>query len=684
MSDPTQDRIKDLIDKINQYNKEYYDLNAPTVSDDVYNELYAQLQQLESSHPHLKQPDSPTTKVGGTTSKGFKTARHSVPMLSIQTETSPSKESLTKWIKSLEGKLSQSVSIVPEFKFDGLGISLTYHKGTLVQALTRGDGETGEDVTENAHYIKGLPTFIPNKEEVFEVRGEVLITKEDFESLQQQALSTGDKPFANARNAAAGGLRQLDPLKTKERKLTFYAYSLVRSNWLTEEDFTQSDALAILIGYGFNIYPTGTLYIDGYKSSVGPYEEPYTTFEEIAQSRDAIPFEFDGVVFKVDSIAQQRQLGFRGKTPYWAVAYKFPPQEKTTKLAAIDVQIGRTGKVTPVARLHPVSVGGTVITNVTLHNVFDLRSRGVRVGDTVIVRRAGDVIPEIAGYIPQDRNHYLPNFHVPVNCPSCGHPLKRYKGDKEYYCHNHFSCQAQLVGSILHYCGRNCMDIKGLGDSIAELLVSSKRVTTMSDIYTLTKEDLMSLGLGAKTADNLLSSIRSSSSRPLKNFVHALGIPYVGEGTSLRLAKHFSSLGDILDCTMEELLSIQDIGVTTAKSIYDFTSDTSNVQEIMRIMELGSIKLTNDTVAPQHGPLVDRTYVISGELTTLKRNFGVKARNWLETKLMSLGAQVSDSVNKTTTHLIVGENPSSKLAKAQKLGITTISEKDILKEIEHY
>lgn len=682
MPDPIATQIKELTDKIRQYNKEYYDLNTPTVSDAVYDDLYNQLLNLENTYPQYKQPDSPTNKVGGQPSKGFRTAKHSVPMLSIQTETNPSKESLAKWIKSLEDKLAEPVRVMAEFKFDGLGLSATYHKGKLVQALTRGDGETGEDVTANAQYIAGLPTTIPDTEDILEVRGEVLITKEDFKALQQQAQQRGDKPFANARNAAAGGLRQLDPLKTKERRLTFYAYSLVRSRWLKDPDIRQSDILGILNGYGINVYPATTLYIDGYKSSVDTYEQPYDTFEEMGQLRDSIPFEFDGVVFKVDSIAQQRQLGFRGKDPYWAIAYKFPPQERTTKLLSIDIQIGRTGKVTPVARLEPVSVGGTTITNVTLHNVFDLRNRKVRSGDTVIVRRAGDVIPEISGYIPQDRHHYLPNFHVPTHCPSCSAPLKRYKSEKEYYCLNHFSCPAQLVGSILHYADRRGMDIKGLGDSIASILVQSQLVKTISDIYTLNKDKLTSLGLGDKTADNILASIQTSSTRPLKNFIQALGIPFVGEGTSLRLSKRYTALGDILDSTMEDLLTIDDIGETTAKSIYDFTSDQANVKEILRIMELGNIKLTNETTTPKEGPLTGQTYVISGELTILKKNFGNKARSWLESKLVSLGANVGESVNKATTCLIIGESPSSKLAKAEKLGVLVLSEKDMLTRLE--
>lgn len=679
MIDPIEQKIKDLTSLIKQYNHEYYDLNTPSVSDDIYDDLYKQLIHLEKTHPNFKLPDSPTSIVGGTAYSGFKTAKHSVPMLSIQTETNPSEESLKNWVKSLEAMLGEYVEVVPEFKYDGLGLSLIYQYGKLVKALTRGDGETGEDVTANAMYVKGIPHVIGNTEKEFEVRGEVLITKEDFKLLQDKAVVAGEKPFANARNAAAGGLRQLDPLKTKDRLLTFYPYAVVRSHSLVKEFTNQRYTLQLLEQMGFE----GPTY--DYELYHGLDNDNYAYFEKIGMYRDQYPFEFDGIVFKVNSLAQQQRLGFRSKDPYWAIAYKFPPEEKTTELLVIDIQIGRTGKVTPVARLRPISVGGAVISNVTLHNVFDLRKRGVRIGDTVFVRRAGDVIPEISGYFKEQRSRYLPNFKMPRHCPECGSELKRYKGEKEYYCTNHFGCPMQLIGSILHYTDKNGMDIKGFGDYLAHSLVRNKLISTLSDIYLFKKEDMTRLGFSELQVNKLFDTINSSKIRPLKKFIYGLGIPYVGAGTSSRLCKHFSNLSEIMTATVQELLKVPDIGRATAHSIHDFMHNPSNITEILTIIDKGGIKLTNEQkVIVTDGPYKDQTYVITGDLDILKNNFGSKARVWLQDKLTSLGATVSDSVNKNTTKLIVGSNPSSKYDKAIKLGITTISEKDILKEIEQY
>ena len=671
MTKKIKEEISNLVDVINIYDHQYYDLNEPTVSDSVYDDLYNRLVTLEGEYPQYKLPNSPTVRVGGVASPKFPIGKHRVPMLSIQTETKPSKEALLKWVSGLEEKLGEEVKLVPEYKYDGLSLSLTYRLGKLDKALTRGDGEVGEDVTLNALYVDGIYRKIFTDEEEIEIRGEVVILRKDFESLQAERIARGEKPFSNARNAASGGLRQLDPKKTAERKLTFIPYSVVKGLGVgTDASASHSQLMGVLTSLGFLTYcyhPDATV------------EDYYEAFEGLKHHRDQLPFEIDGLVYKVDSIEQQRKLGYRSREPYWAIAYKFPPEEKTSVLLGVDIQVGRTGKMTPVARILPTLVGGTVVSNVTLHNVFDLRKRGVRIGDTVIVRRAGDVIPEIAGYLKEDRKSYLPNFHMPKACPVCGGEVKRLPGEKEYRCTNHLGCPMQLVGAILHYGSRKCMDIDGLGYALVSNLVANKVVKSLSDIYRLTKKDLVDIGVGPKLSAKLLVAIDASRVNTLKKFIYGLGIHHVGEGTSTRLVKKFATLADFIDSTMEELLAIPDIGELTAKSIYDFTSDKKNIDEIAKIIDLGKLTLTNVGAVPKvEGPLSGQVYVISGELTELKKHHGNKARAWLVDKLSSLGATVSDTVNKDTTTLIIGENPSSKLAKAQKLGIAILTEQDAI------
>lgn len=674
MSNSIKQEISGLVDVINKYNHEYYNLNEPTVSDNVYDDLYNRLTTLENDHPQYKLPNSPTMRVGGVASPKFPIGKHRVPMLSIQTETKPTKESLQRWLDGLEEKLGEEVKLVPEYKYDGLSLSLTYRFGKLDKALTRGDGEVGEDVTLNALYVDGIYRKIFTDEEEIEIRGEVVILRKDFESLQAERVARGEKPFSNARNAASGGLRQLDPKKTTERKLTFIPYSVVRGLGVeTDADLTQTELMGRLSELGFKTQ---------YFSSDASVEDYYEAFEGLGKFRGNLPFEIDGLVYKVDSIDQQKKLGYRSREPYWAIAYKFPPEEKTSKLLAIDVQVGRTGKLTPVARISPVSVGGTVVSNVTLHNVFDLRKRGVRVGDTIIVRRAGDVIPEISGYIKEDRKTYFPNFHMPKACPVCGGDVKREHGEKEYRCTNHLGCPMQLVGAILHYGSRKCMGIDGLGYALVSNLVGNKVVKSISDLYRLTKKELTDVGVGPKLASKLLLAIDASRVSTLKKFIYGLGIPHVGEGTSTRLVKHFTDLAHFLDCTLEELMAVEDIGNLTSGSIYQFTAKQDNINEIAKIMEYGKLSLSNDAImVTGDGPLSGHTYVISGELTELKKTHGTKARAYLVEKLNSLGAQVSDTVNKATTALIVGDKPSSKLDKAKKLNIPVLTEVEALKLI---
>lgn len=651
------DRIKQLTDLIHKYNHNYYVLDKPIITDAVYDSLYKELVELEKKYPNYKLPNSPTEKVGGGTSAAFSIDKHSLPMLSIKTETSPSKVSYDTWVASLEEKLQEKVEIIPEYKADGLALSLIYKEGKLIKALTRGDGVYGEDVTANAFYVKGIPHTLPVKESLVIIRGEVLITKEDYSKLTEK--------FANSRNAAAGGLRQLDPLKTKERLLSFFCYTL-----LCEELSKGShlENMKLLKEFGFN---TLSIETDG--------NDNFMCFENVGIKRKETPIEFDGVVFKVNNLEQQKKLGYRSRDPYWAIAYKYPAQEATTKLTAIDIQVGRTGKLTPVGRIKPVHVGGVIVSNVTLNNIFNLRSKGVRVGDTIIVRRAGDVIPEISGYIKEDRVWYFNNFKMPKHCPECGGTVLRPKGSREYFCTNKFNCPKQLIGSILHYASRDAMDIKGLGSSTVELLVKEGVIKKLSDLYTITIETLCDLGLGDKTSQNLISAIYKDTPYKLSKFIYGLGILGVGEGTASRLAKRYCTLEDFLSTDLKTLSDIKDIGDITANCIYQFITDPKALIEINTLVRYVNFEKEINVPVKTEGPFKGQSIAITGVLKSLDQIHGKGARKWLQGKIRELGGIDVDKVNKETTILVVGDNPSSKLNKANELGIRLMTEEELIK-----
>lgn len=651
------DRIKQLTDLIHKYNHNYYVLDKPIITDAVYDSLYKELVELEKKYPNYKLPNSPTEKVGGGTSAAFSIDKHSLPMLSIKTETSPSKVSYDTWVASLEEKLQEKVEIIPEYKADGLALSLIYKEGKLIKALTRGDGVYGEDVTANAFYVKGIPHTLPVKESLVIIRGEVLITKEDYSKLTEK--------FANSRNAAAGGLRQLDPLKTKERLLSFFCYTL-----LCEELSKGShlENMKLLKEFGFN---TLSIETDG--------NDNFMCFENVGIKRKETPIEFDGVVFKVNNLEQQKKLGYRSRDPYWAIAYKYPAQEATTKLTAIDIQVGRTGKLTPVGRIKPVHVGGVIVSNVTLNNIFNLRSKGVRVGDTIIVRRAGDVIPEISGYIKEDRVWYFNNFKMSKHCPECGGTVLRPKGSREYFCTNKFNCPKQLIGSILHYASRDAMDIKGLGSSTVELLVKEGVIKKLSDLYTITIETLCDLGLGDKTSQNLISAIYKDTPYKLSKFIYGLGILGVGEGTASRLAKRYCTLEDFLSTDLKTLSDIKDIGDITANCIYQFITDPKALIEINTLVRYVNFEKEINVPVKTEGPFKGQSIAITGVLKSLDQIHGKGARKWLQGKIRELGGIDVDKVNKETTILVVGDNPSSKLNKANELGIRLMTEEELIK-----
>ena len=651
-----RDKINSLITQINAYNHDYYVRDEPVISDAEYDRLYQTLVSLESQYPQYRQSDSPTQRVGGKAS--FKPIKHSVPMLSIETETEPSIVTYAKWIQTIEEQLkTSSVKVRNEYKFDGVGLSLNYDDGRLQQALTRGDGEVGEDVTANAFRIPSIPRTIPVKDHLT-IRGEVLIFKEDFEKLNKSRQEKGEKLFANTRNAAAGSLRQLDPKVTASRPLIFVPYSVVEgadSLGVT----TQTEVLQKLQEFGFKLQRLECPY-DG-----------YSVLEFVSTIRDVLPFEIDGIVFKVDNLEYQKQLGFRSREPRWAVAYKFQALEAHTKLLGIDIQVGRTGKITPVARLEPVFVSGTMVSNVTLHNVFDLRNRKVRVGDTVVVRRAGDVIPEIVGPVVFHRTQYLPNFRMPKTCPVCDSRVVRERGEKEYRCIGSMSCSAQRKRVIEHFASKKAMDIDGLGEVMVSKLVDVGVLPYPYAIYELTPDKLKLIdGVGDKTVNNLLQAIEQSKDTTFARFIYALGIPNVGETTAKTIAKHFHHIGQFWHTTLEDLLKLPDVGPTTAQSIIDFFKDSVNMGQATGIHGVLRIQHTEQ----QSSNLKGKSFVITG-------SFDGYSREELKELIENNGGITSSSVSKKTDYLVLGENAGDSKVKAAETNKVTVINLATLKEM---
>lgn len=666
MTNDPKKEITSLRDLIAYHNKKYYIDAEPAISDYEYDGLFRRLQELEEKHKDLISPKSPTQTVGAIDKKRMRTAIHTVPMLSLKTETDYTSMGAFNFTNRIHGLLShaecQWLSYVAEPKYDGLGLDLTYRDGKFTQALTRGDGTIGEVVTENAKQIEGIPLKIHALDKMpidyLQIRGEVVMHRDVFRDINDKLIDKGEKPYVNARNAASGALRQLDPQVTKSRRLTFYAYTVVSLLPYRHHE-KHSEQMSFLESIGFKL--SNEIRLANNLSELVEYHQ------YIQSLRNQLPYEIDGVVYKVDSLEFQKKLGYVSREPKWAVAHKFLAEEKTTKLLGIDVQVGRTGKLTPVARLEPVFVGGTTITNVTLHNVFDLRARKVRIGDTVKVRRAGDVIPEIVGYVREDRKQYLSNFHMPTHCPVCNGLVERIKGTREYRCTNKLSCPAQLVGAIVHFASKRAMNIDGLGDKTVELLVDKGLITDVVDIYRLKDRvnELSTLeGFGNKTVVNLLTAIESSRFCKLDKFLYALGIPNVGEGTAKILAKNFSGLYDIEQETFENLKAIPDIGPVCARSISDFVQgeDTFALvsmlhDDYLNVTNYQSLRLT---------PLANKTFVITGSFAELDRD---EIKDLIETN----GGKVSGSVGKSTSYLVAGEGAGTKLDKAKELNIPIIN-----------
>ena len=668
-------RSEELRAEITRHDHLYYVLDAPELPDSEYDRLFRELQALEAEYPALATDDSPTRRVGGAVMSTLAPVRHRVPMLSIQTETDITPEGARAFDARTRKKLGLAVDEPPieyaaELKFDGLALSLRYENGLLVQAATRGDGEVGEDVTHNIRTIRQIPLRLSGAApQVLEVRGEVYMRRPDFERYNERQRAQGKATLVNPRNGAAGAVRQLDSRLAAQRLLSFFVYGLGETlGW--QQPATHGAVLDALQTFGFPVCA---------ERVVGLGADTLIAFHEaVLAKRDRLPYDIDGVVYKVNRLDLQRELGFRSREPNWAVAHKFPAQEELTVLESIDVQVGRTGAITPVARLKPVFVGGVTVTNATLHNQDEIDRKDVRIGDTVIVRRAGDVIPEVVAVVPGRR----PAESTPYNlldaihhaCPVCGSHALRLPDEAAVRCSGGLFCAAQRKQAILHFAGRRAMDIEGLGDKLVEQLVDQGLVHRLSDLYRLDLPTLSALArMGEKSAQNLLAAIAHSRHITLPRFIFALGIRNVGETTAKDLARYFGSLAALQQADQEVLQQVPDVGPVVAESIAQFFAEAHNQEVIHALLrpvdqEGGGIVIEQGRATPmQHAPLAGKTFVLTGTLPTLSRE---EAKEMIELA----GGKVSGSVSKKTDYVVAGTEAGSKLARAQELGIAVLDE----------
>ncbi len=661
-------RAEALRAAIDEANYRYYALDAPTISDAEYDRLFRDLQALESAHPELVTPESPTQRVGAAPTKEFASVRHRVPMLSINNAFDDAEvEAFDRRVR--EALDVEAVEYSCEPKLDGLAINLTYERGAFVQGTTRGDGFAGEDVTANLRTVRGIPLRLraARPPELLEVRGEVLMYKRDFEALNTRQRERGDKEFANPRNAAAGSLRQLDPRITAARPLRFSGYGVGDAQGF-EEPATQSALLDALARMGVPVSPERAA-ANGAAGLLGYYRR-------LAERRESLPYDMDGVVYKVNRLDQQRALGFVARAPRFAVAHKFPAEEAATELVGIEVQVGRTGAITPVARLKPVFVGGATVTNATLHNEDELRRKDIRVGDTVVVRRAGDVIPEIVRAVPGTRQPGAPEFRMPTRCPVCGSGVVRLPDEAVARCTGGLFCPAQRKQALLHFASRRALDVDGLGDKIVDQLVDGELVRTPADLYRLTLADLAGLErMGEKSAQNLLDALARSKRTTLARFIYALGIRNVGEATARDLAAHFGALEPLMDADEETLQEVPDVGPVVAASIGGFFRERHNRDVIRALRKAG---VTWDEGAPRAAPkgrAAGKTFVLTGTLAGMTREEATEL-------ILSQGGKVSGSVSKKTDYVVAGAEAGSKLAKAEALGVAVLDEAGLRRLLE--
>jgi len=662
-------RVTWLRDQLNRHAHAYYVLDQPTIPDAEYDTLFAELQQLETRYPDWITPDSPTQRVGGAPLPEFTQVQHDVPMLSINNGFAG--EDIRAFDRRVsEGLDETDVAYACELKFDGLAINLRYVDGLLVQAATRGDGSTGEDVTANIRTIRAIPLRLrtDHPPALLDVRGEVLMFKADFARLNQRQREAGLKEFANPRNAAAGSLRQLDPRITAQRTLRFFAYGIGRLDGAALSD-THS---ALLDWYNELGIP-----VCNERAVVHGADGLLKFFADIGQRRANLAYDIDGVVYKVNRVNQQQALGFVSRAPRFAVAHKFPAEEATTSVLDITVQVGRTGAITPVARLAPVLVGGVTVTNATLHNEDEVRRKDIRICDNVIVRRAGDVIPEVVAYVPERRPADARLFQMPTTCPVCGSAIVRPEDEAVARCSGGWlKCAAQRKGGLQHFVSRRAMDIEGLGEQLIEQLVDRGLVTTPADFYKLGLVALAELDrMAEKSAQNVLDALAQSKSTTLPRFIYALGIRHVGESTAKTLARHFGTLDALLAANEEAMLAVDDVGPVVAQSILNFFHDPLN-RELIEQLRAAGVHWDESDVEHRAQHLAGKTFVLTGTLPSLKRD---EAQSLIE----AAGGKVSGSVSKKTSYVVAGEEAGSKLAKAEELGIPVLDEPALMQLLEN-
>lgn len=661
---PIKQRIAELRTQIERYDYEYYVLDAPSVPDSEYDKIYRELQTLENENPALITPDSPTQRVSGTATNAFNSITHRQAMLSLNNAFELNElQAFDKRIRDALGTAAVEYAVEP--KFDGLAITLTYENGVFTQGATRGDGYTGEDVTHNLRTLRAIPMRlkVANPPQLLEVRGEVLMLKRDFDKLNQKQLAKGEKLFANPRNAAAGSLRQLDAKITATRPLTFFAYGL-----------GIAEGIPVLTSHAAAMDYLASLHfpVSSIRDVVRGVEGLDAYYEKIGQLRPQLPFDIDGVVYKVNQFNQQSELGFVSRAPRWAVAHKFPAQEALTLVEDITVQVGRTGAITPVARLKPVFVGGVTVTNATLHNEDEIRRKDILIGDTVSVRRAGDVIPEVVGVVLEKRPAHARRFEMPTSCPECGSHILKSADEAVARCSGGLFCPAQRKQAITHYASRRAMDIEGLGEKLVDQLVAANLVHTLADIYRLDLPTLSNLDrMAEKSAQNILDALHASKQTTLARFIYALGMRNVGEATAKDLAKHFGNLKALMGATLENLLEVNDVGPIVAESIREFFSEEHNQSVIQALLNAGIHWAETEGRQQTTGKLSGKTFVLTGTLPTLSRD---DAKALIETA----GGKAAGSVSKKTDFVVAGAEAGSKLEKAQELGITILDEAALL------
>ena len=656
-------RVSELRDQILYHDRRYYVLDDPEISDAEYDELLAELRQIESEHPELVVPESPTQRVGGAPAATFTQVRHRLPMLSLNNGFA--EEDLLGFDRRVRERLGRdaaSIAYMAEPKLDGLAISLLYHNGRLVKAATRGDGETGEDVTGNVRTVRAIPLALDGSDwpGEFEVRGEVFMRRADFERLNARLHDAGERGFMNPRNAAAGSLRQLDPAVTATRPLSFFAYG---SGWVLDETAlppTQFGILDWFSSMGIPVCPE--------RSRVSGVAGAFEYYQTMAERRAGLPYDIDGVVFKVDDRGDQQRLGFVARAPRWAIAYKFPAEERTTRLVAVDFQVGRTGALTPVARLEPVLVGGVMVSNATLHNMDEVARKDIRIGDRVVVRRAGDVIPEVVGRAGGEREPETREILLPDACPECSSAIEQEEGKAVARCTGGLVCPAQRREALRHFVSRKALDIEGFGDKLIEQLVNSGTVSNPAELFTLDARRLQDFErIGEKSARNLEQALEHARETTMARFVYALGIREVGEVTARALAAHFGTLDALMQASAEDLEAIRDVGPVVARHVANFFAEPHNRQVIEALREAGVHWPEARPATERPQPLAGKTYVLTGSLEAMTRD---EARARLE----ALGAKVTGSVSGKTTAVIAGDSPGSKVARAEKLGVPVLDE----------